>query len=305
MERLRHWWRSLSPVQSLAMSGAVAALALLLLIGLTRLTPQTKAAIAAVYEGAALVLRDENNSFRTFHDGDTLKVNEGDHIITAQSSVMLMPFTAQQAMLGAGTHVEIVDLEDDAAGNTQIEYLIHRGSLHNIIDEKLDGSDRYVVHSPLLSVSATGTNFTVDARSDAETRVTVLSGTVTVQMGDQVVTVAAGQFLDATAGAPLQVQTSGQAAMGDGDTLVVADLDATPLPVYAAPRTDAATIGTIGADAILRVDARDSSGGWFLVCCVDDRSGWVNIADLGVPYSQVIATPAKSETTPAASAPTP
>ena len=201
-ERLRHWWRSLTPMQSLAMSGAVAALALVLLVGLTRLTPQTIAVVAAVNEGTVLVLRDENSSFRTFYAGDMLKVDEGDHVITGESSVVLKPFDLQKALLEPGTHLEIVDLEDDF-GNTQVEYLVHRVVLHNIIDDKLDANDRYVVRSPLLAVSATGTDFTVETLSGANTRVTVTAGTVIVQMGDQTVEVAAGQFLNAMAGAPL------------------------------------------------------------------------------------------------------
>ena len=278
-ERLRHWWRSLTPTQSLAMSGAVAVLALVLLVGLSRLPPQTIAVVAAVNEGTVLVLRDENSSFRTFYAGDMLKVDEGDHVITGESSVVLKPFELQKALLEPGTHLEIVDLEDDF-GNTQVEYIVHRGAMHNVIDDKLDANDRYVVRSPLLAVSATGTDFTVETISGTNTRVTVATGTVMVQMGDQTVEIAAGQFLNATAGAPLQVETSGQADKNSGDTMVVADIDATPVPVYAAPSVDAAVIGMIGEGAVLRVEDRDSSGAWFLVCCVDDGSGWINVAEL-------------------------
>ena len=319
-ERLRHWWRSLTPAQSLAMSGVVAALVLVLLIGLTQLTPQTIAVVAAVNEGTVLVLRDENSSFRTFYAGDMLKVDEGDHVITGESSVVLKPFELQKALLEPGTHLEIVDLEDDF-GNTQVEYLVHSGALHNVIDDKLDANDRYVVRSPLLAVSATGTDFTVETLSGANTRVTVTAGTVIVQMGDQTVKVAAGQFLNAMAGAPLQVETSGQAGQDSGDTLVVTDIDATPLPVYAAPSVDAAVVGTIGEGAVLRVEDRDSSGAWFRVCCVDDLSGWVNVAELAADNppaddnrkasdapaggASAMDTPPISETTPISSLPSP
>jgi hypothetical protein len=198
-ERLRRWWRSLTPAQSLAMSGAVAIVALVCVVSLTQFAPQNTAATVIVHEGAALVLRDENNSFRTFFAGDMLKVDQGDHIITAQSSAFLQPFADQRAVLDAGTHVEIMALED-GFGATQVEYLIHRGSLHNVIDDKLEAGDRYVVHSPLLSVSAQGTDFTVRTLEGTDTLVTVTSGVVTVQMGEQVVNVAAGQFLYGRAG---------------------------------------------------------------------------------------------------------
>lgn len=305
LERLRRWWRNLSPAQSLAMWGAVAAAALLLLIGVTRLAPQTLTAVVSVSDGMVLVLRDQNNSFRTFFDGDILKVDEGDHLITAESSVTLVPFEEQRAMMEPGTHLEIIDLEDDF-GNTHVEYMVHRGVLHNVIDETLGESDRYVVNSPLLTVSATGTEFIVQAISGARTRVTVMAGTVTVQMGDKTVSVAAGQVLDATAGAPLQVETSAAAA-NTNDTLVVSDIDATPIPVYAAPSADSTVIGAIAQNALLRIDDRDNSGGWFLVCCVDDRSGWINVAELGAdsPLPRPAATPAapssNADATPTAS----
>ena len=261
-ERLRRWWRSLTPAQSLAMSGVLAALVLVLLVGLTQVTPQTMNATAVVARGTALVLRNENSSFRTFYDGDILKVNEGDHIITAQSSVALTPFEQQNAVLEPGTHLEIVDLEDDFGG-TQVEYLVHLGTLHNAIDDELDAGDRYVVRSPLLTVSATGTDFTVETVSDASTRVTVAAGTVIVQMGDQTVEVSAGQFLNATTDAPLQVETIGAAEPGSDATLVVADIGATPLPVFAAPSAEAAVSGAISVSASLHVDDRNSSGNWF------------------------------------------
>jgi ferric-dicitrate binding protein FerR (iron transport regulator) len=302
-ERLRRWWRSLTPAQSLAMSGAVAIVALVCVVSLTQFAPQNTAATVIVHEGAALVLRDENNSFRTFFAGDMLKVDQGDHIITAQSSAFLQPFADQRAVLDAGTHVEIMALED-GFGATQVEYLIHRGSLHNVIDDKLEAGDRYVVHSPLLSVSAQGTDFTVRTLEGTDTLVTVTSGVVTVQMGEQVVNVAAGQFLYGRAGAPLQVETGAPGKAGGEATLVIADIDLTPLPVYAAPSADAAVIGSISASTRLRIDDRDSSGSWFLVCCVDDRTGWMNIDGLNGNASVVTVPPEESailETTPAAS----
>jgi len=308
-ERLRRWWRSLTPAQSLAMSGAVAAVALVCVVSLTQLAPQNTAATVIVHEGAALVLRDENNSYRSFFAGDMLKVDQGDHIITAQSSAFLQPFADQRAVLEAGTHVEIMALEDDF-GATQVEYLIHRGSLHSVIDDKLEDDDRYVVHSPLLSVSALGTDFTVRTLEGTDTLVTVTSGVVTVQMGDEVVEVAAGQYLYGRAGVPLQVKTGPPGEAGSEATLVVADIDDTPLPVYAAPSTDAAVIGAISANASLRIDDRDGSGNWLLVCCVDDRTGWVNIAELDVDLSQATAAPVPDapailETTPTTSSPSP
>jgi ferric-dicitrate binding protein FerR (iron transport regulator) len=308
-EQLRRWWRSLTPAQSLAMSGAVAAVALVCVVSLTQLAPQNTAATVVVHEGVALVLRDENNSYRSFFADDMLKVDQGDHIITGQSSAFLQPFDDQRAVLDAGTHVEIMALEDDF-GATQVEYLIHRGSLHNVIDDQLEAGDRYVVHSPLLSVSALGTDFTVRTLVGTDTLVTVTSGVVTVQMDEEVVEVAAGQYLHGRSGVPLQVETGTPGEAGSEATLVVADIDDTPLPVYAAPSADAAVIGAISASTSLRIDDRDGSGNWLLVCCVDDRSGWVNIAELDGNLSPATAAPAPDapailETTPAASPPSP
>ncbi len=120
-----------------------------------------------------------------------------------------------------------------------------------------------MVRSPLLTVSATGTDFTVETVSDASTRVTVAAGTVIVQMDDQTVEVSAGQFLNATTDAPLQVETIGAAEPGSDATLVVADIGATPLPVFAAPSAEAAVSGAISVSASLHVDDRNSSGNWF------------------------------------------
>ena len=306
-ERLRRWWRSLSPAQSLAMYGAVGALALLCLVGLTRLTPQTQTATVAIHEGAALVLRDETNSFRTFYAGDILKVDTGDHIITAQSSALLQPFDAQQAIVAAGTHLEILNLQEDF-GNTQVEYRVHRGALHSIIDETLEASDRYVVQSPLVTVTATGTEFTVETVTEEETRVTVISGVVTVQMGDEEVTVAAGQTLRAVAGAPLKILSGDDVALG-AEALVVADLDNTPLTVRSAPSVAAPAIGSLAASALLRIEGRDNSGRWLRVCCIDGASGWVNLTELGddsfsagsvLPAGAVPVAPASPSASPPA-----
>ena len=117
-----------------------AAMALLLFVGITQLTPQTPTALVTVNDGSVLVLRDENNSFRTFYDDELLKVDEGDHLISNGSTVLLAPFVSQQAILQPGAHLEIVDLEDDF-GATQVEYMVHRGSLYNTISEKLDAGD--------------------------------------------------------------------------------------------------------------------------------------------------------------------
>ena len=280
LEQIRNWWRTLSPGQSLVMSGAVAAFGLLLLMGLTQLTPQTQSAVVKVSDGSALVLRDESNSFRTFGDGDLLKVDEGDHLISIESSVSLAPFATQLAVLQPGAHLEIVALAEEF-GNTQVEYRVHRGALRNTIDEALDANDRYIIHSPILTVSATGTDFSVEASSLAQTRVAVFTGTVVVAMGDQIVEVTAGHHVDASAGALLQVESSAREDNPSNELLIVTALGAAPLVVRDAPAPDAAIIGAIAPGTALRVNQRDNSGDWLLVCCLaDDRTGWVTVTEL-------------------------
>ena len=69
--------------------------------------------------------------------------------------------------------------------------------------------------------------------------------------------------MNATTDAPLQVETIGAAEPGSDATLVVADIGAPPLPVFAAPSAEAGVSGAISVSASLHVDDRNSSGNWF------------------------------------------
>jgi hypothetical protein len=276
LERFRSWIGSLRPAQSLALAGAGALVIMLLFVGIARLSPRPLAAVATVIGGDATVLRAHNGSFRTYHDGDVLKVQQGDHILTQSAVVTLSQFANQSAVIESSAHVEIAQL-DDANGGTQVEMVVHDGAVRSDIAEHLDDNDRYVIHAPGLEVIAHGTTFTVEVISEAETLVTAQQGEVKVQMGAQSVEVGPGEEVDAVLGQTLQVaHADGKHSGGPPPILVVVEASK-GLQIFATPQTGAPLLGKILAGRAIQIEEQDPTGQWYRVCCANGKAGWVRI----------------------------
>ena len=203
--RLRAWLRRLTPTQSLLLAGAGAIAAMLLFVGISRITPRPLTATAAVSGGDATVLTKHTSRFRIQHDGDLLKLRQGDRVLTADGRVQLSHFPAHVTVIEPGADVEVTQL-DDAGGGLQLALTVYDGAVRSTLDAPLQPGDQYVVYTPGVMVAAVGTDFAVEAVSEQETVVTTFAGHVAVTMGEQTVTVGPGEEVDAVAGQPLEVQ---------------------------------------------------------------------------------------------------
>jgi hypothetical protein len=275
-ERVRTWLRSLTPKQSLLAAGAGAVVVLLLFVGISRIVPRPLTITAAVSEGDAMVLDRHSDKIRSQRDGDLVKLRQGDQILTGQGSVRLSHLPDQVAVVGPGAHVELTRL-DEADGGRQLALTVHDGVLHSRLNSPLQPQDLYIVHTSGVTVSAAGTDFTVEAVSNAETLVTALAGEVKVTMGDQAVVIGPGQEVDAVVGHRLMVQAADGKYDGGLLPRLVTIGVASGLQLYAQPRTDAAPAGLLPAGRSVTIQAEDPSGSWVQICCIAGKSAWVQI----------------------------
>ena len=208
LERLRAWLRRLTPTQSLLLAGSGALAAALLFVAISRITPRPLTADAAVAGGDATVLTRHTSRFRTQHDGDLLKLRQGDRILTADGSVQLTHFPDHVTTIEPGADVELTRL-DEADGGLQLALTVYDGLVRTTLGAPLQPNDEYLIYAPGVMVAAVGTDFAVEAVDEQETLVTAFAGHVAVRMGEQTVTLGPGQEVDAVTGQPLQVQPAG------------------------------------------------------------------------------------------------
>ena len=286
LHRFRGWASGLRPVQSLALAGSLAMAILLLLVGVSRLMPRPLSAVGQVGAGEVTVLRHQNSSYRVFQDGDLLKVQKGDQIITDSGVVTLTHFPDQVAVVAPGSHVELKEL-DETGGGTQVALYVHDGSLHSAIDTPLGPNDRFEVYAPNAVVSAHGTEFTVETIDNEEALVTTVEGEVEVQADGQVVAVAAGETLEIAEGEPLHVGPAHAAALRRRILMLVALAAGQPLRVYRAPQVESEVVGEVSAGQAFALEPQDGEEGppygeegaavgtWYRLCCVAGEEGWV------------------------------
>ncbi|MBK8051630.1 MAG: FecR domain-containing protein [Anaerolineales bacterium] len=276
LERLRSWLGQLRPRQALAVSG-VAALAVLLIIGgISRLVPRPLAALAVVRGGEATIMRAHNNSFRAYGDGDVFKLEEGDQVITQSGTVTLTHFPKQVAVVEPGSHVELVRL-DDGDGNTHVELHVSDGVVRSSIDEQLDARDEYIVTAPNLTASAHGTEFTVEAITDDEARVTTHDGEVQVEMLGQQIDVDAGEEVDAVAGKALVVERADGKSDPAPDKLLIVIDQAQVLRLYSEPHLDSQVVGELEKGRPIQIEVQHVQDGWYRVCCIQGKAGWLYV----------------------------
>lgn len=208
LERLRAWLRRLTPTQSLLLAGSGALAAALLFVGISRITPRPLTADAAVAGGDATVLTQRNSRFGVQHDGDLLKLRQGDRVLTADGSVQLTRFPNHLTVIEPGADVEVTRL-DEADGGIQLALTVRDGMVRTTLDAPLQPADEYLIFAPGVMVAAVGTDFAVEAIDEQETLITVFSGRVDVSRGEEAVSLGPGETVDAVSGQPLQVQPAG------------------------------------------------------------------------------------------------
>lgn len=274
VERLRRWLSNLQPGQSLALAGAGALAVILLFFGLSRITPRPMLATATVTGGEVTVLQQRTNTYRTYFDGDLFNLGEGDQVITAGGTATVQLFPRQTAIIDPDSHVIVAQLAAEVA-TTQVELLVTRGRVNNLIDEELTGDDRYLVTSSVVEAAVTGTEFSFETVSPAEVVVQTKRGAVQVTQAEQSVVVAEGEQVATLAGAPLIVEPSRDHP--DRPTLLVIAPGAPGIPVFAEPNEQARQIGFAADNTLLRVLGEDESGAWYQICCVEQQAGWLKV----------------------------
>ncbi|MFN3334497.1 MAG: hypothetical protein ACK47M_18495, partial [Caldilinea sp.] len=274
VERIRVWLRNLSPRQTLVLAGAGAIVALLAVFFVSQLVPQPLTAPATVAGGDVTILHRQNSIYRTYQDGDTFRVGNGDQILTADGTIFIQLFPLQTAEVAPHSHVVINQL-DAVLDSTQVELLVKRGRVNNIIDEVLTAGDRYVVTSSLVHASAVGTEFSFEALSPSEVIVITRKGAVEVSRENEVVIVEAGQQVTTFAGAPLIVQPSQERS--ERPTLLVIAPGTPGIPIYTAPNAESSVVGYAEDNMLLQILNWDASREWYQVCCVGDQVGWLRV----------------------------
>ena len=274
LERMRRWLDGLGPGQSLAMAGAAAVAVILIFFGLSRVLPRPVSATAAVTGGEVTVLQARTGEFRTYQDGDFLKVVQGDRIIALNGMTTVTLFPGQTVIIEPDSYVELVQL-DALADATQVEMFVRRGKTNNVIDVDLTEVDRYVVRSSSVNASVTGTQFSFETLASGESIVTTTSGAVTVSMDDQEVIVAQGEQVAAAPGATMVVEAASNRV--ERPTLLVIAPGSPGIPLYASPDVSARQIGFAPDNRLLSVLSEDESGSWYQICCVDGQAGWLQV----------------------------
>lgn len=213
LERLRARLRSLTPRQTLALVGLAALGVLLVFFIVTRVVPRPLRATVYISGGEVIVLNRLMGTYRTYHDGDLLKVQAGDQLIAVDGSAQVELFPSQVAFVQPGAHVKLTAL-DDALASTHAELFIYRGVLRSVVDQPLEAGDLYAVASPALSAATAGADFTLASVSATEADVVVYEGTVQVERSEETLTLNAGQAVHAIADTPLVAQPASQVAPG-------------------------------------------------------------------------------------------
>jgi hypothetical protein len=213
LERLRARLRSLTPRQTLALVGLAALGVLLIFFIVTRVVPRPLRATVYISGGEVIVLNRQMGTFRTYYDGDLLKVQAGDQLIAVDGSAQVELFPSQVAFVQPGAHVKLAELDDDLGG-THAEFFVHRGALRSVVNHPLASSDRYAVASVALTASSAGADYVLTAVSATEADVVVYEGTVLVERGDETLTLNAGQAVHAVAETPLAAQPANLVAPG-------------------------------------------------------------------------------------------
>lgn len=77
-------------------------------------------------------MRTNNNTYRTYHDGDIFKLYPGDRLIAQDGAVTLALFPNQHAVLQpSSAHVEITEIRR-LNGGTQVELLVHSREMRSV-----------------------------------------------------------------------------------------------------------------------------------------------------------------------------
>ncbi|HQY91862.1 FecR domain-containing protein [Caldilinea sp.] len=274
VERIRHWLRNLQPRQSLALAGATALAVILIFFGFSRIVPRPLLATATATGGEVTILQQRTNTYRTYYDGDLFKLAEGDQVLTAGGTAAVELFPSQLVVIDPDSHVVIAELQA-MLDTTQVELLVVRGRVNNLIDEPLQENDRYVVTSSVVEASVTGTEFSFETLSAAEVVIQTARGEVEVTREDQTVIVAKGEQVATLTDAPLIVEPSRE-RMNLPTLLVIAP--GTPgIPVFAEPNEQARLIGFAADSVLLNVLGEDDSGLWYQICCVEQQAGWLKV----------------------------
>lgn len=155
LERLRRWLKALSPGQSLALAGAGAIALLLFVLVLSQLAPQPLTSPAVARGGEVTVLHRADNTYRTYRDGESFRVSKGDQILTTSGAATIYLFPSQTAQIARDAHVILNEL-NKVLDVTQVELLVLRGRVDNMIDEELTEGDRYVVTSSVIHCFSSG-----------------------------------------------------------------------------------------------------------------------------------------------------
>jgi hypothetical protein len=205
LERLRSWLRSLTPRQTLALVGLIALGILLVFFIVTRVVPRPLRATVSISGGEVIVLNRLMGTYRTYNDGDLLKVQAGDRLIAVDGSAQVELFPSQVAFVQPGAHIKLAEYADDL-GSTQARFFVYRGALRSLVNHPLEAGDQFAVESPAVAASIAAADFTLTVSSPTTADVIVYEGAVDLQKGDESLTVDEGEVVHVVAENPLAAE---------------------------------------------------------------------------------------------------
>lgn len=155
---------------------------------------------ALVRGGQALFRR--GSTVVTVLNGQFVATVPGDNIASQASTVVVGMHQGQTAELAPGTIAALTLFAAGAAGKL-VELKLSIGRALATINNPLVAGDFFGVATPGAAATARGTEFIAEARSETESFFATLHGVIGVKMGDQEISLEAGQQVRATEGAVL------------------------------------------------------------------------------------------------------
>ena len=128
--------------------GLIALGVLLVFFIVTRVVPRPLRATVYVSGGEVIVLNRLMGTYRTYNDGDLLKVQAGDQFIAVDGSAQVELFPSQMAFVQPGAHVKLAEF-DDGLGSTHAKLFVYRGALRSVVNHPLEAGDQFAVESPV------------------------------------------------------------------------------------------------------------------------------------------------------------
>lgn len=167
--------------------------------------PLPIAAELRVFQGQATVSRADAGQDPPYTAGATVRLQRGDEVRTSADGQAELDFGEGEAVsLGSGAHLGILELYRSAMVRGLMTTLaLYQGEVFVRLPHMRPEGMRVAIETRIATVEASGTAFQCAVRDKERIWVAVQEGKVTISMGEQSLTLLAGQAAEAVLGQPL------------------------------------------------------------------------------------------------------